>query len=116
MGTIGLSQAYVDAVNRLYTQAAGGRAAATLDIVYVADAQADEVMGPLRAMAQAEGFRSLIVVPFIRGGEAIGALANWYQEGKLKYRVHVIDGLKNAPTAMNMLFDGSNQGKLIIRI
>jgi signal transduction histidine kinase len=78
MGTIGLSQEYVDAVNRLYTQAAGGRAAATLDIVYVADAQADEVMGPLRAMAQAEGFHALIVVPFIRGGEAIGALALYH--------------------------------------
>lgn len=81
MGTLGLSQDYVDAVNRFYTQAAGGRAAATLDIVYVADAQADEVMGPLRAMAQAEGYRSLIVVPFIKGGEAIGALTLYHDTG-----------------------------------
>jgi NADPH-dependent curcumin reductase len=27
-----------------------------------------------------------------------------------------VDGLENAPTAVNMLFDGSNQGKLIVRI
>ncbi len=81
MATLGLSQKYVDAVNALYEQAAGGRAAATLDIVYVADAQADEVMGPLRAMAQAEGYRSLIIVPFVKGGEAIGALTLYHNTG-----------------------------------
>jgi NADPH-dependent curcumin reductase CurA len=32
------------------------------------------------------------------------------------YSVHVIEGLKNAPAAMNMLFDGHNHGKLIIKI
>ncbi len=81
MATLGLSQEYVDAVNALYEQSAGGRAAATLDIVYVADAQADEVMGPLRTMAQAEGYRSLIVVPFIKGGEPIGALTLYHNTG-----------------------------------
>ena len=74
----GLSAAYVEAVNRLYTQTAGGRAAATLDIVYVADAQTDEVMVPLRAMIQVEGYCSLIVVPFVKGGEAIGGLSLYH--------------------------------------
>jgi NADPH-dependent curcumin reductase CurA len=30
--------------------------------------------------------------------------------------VDVVDGLKEAPRALNKLFDGSNQGKLIIKI
>jgi NADPH-dependent curcumin reductase CurA len=34
-----------------------------------------------------------------RACEAFEALGKWYQEGKVKYRVHVIEGLKNAPAA-----------------
>jgi NADPH-dependent curcumin reductase CurA len=37
-------------------------------------------------------------------------------QGKLKYRVEVVEGLRNAPTALGKLFDGSNQGKLIIKV
>ena len=51
-----------------------------------------------------------------RAAEAIEALAKWHQEGRLKYRVHEIEGLKSAPAAMNMLFEGSNRGKLIVKI
>ena len=43
-------------------------------------------------------------------------LAAWLAEGQIKYRVHVIDGLENAPVAVNRLFDGSNDGKLIVRV
>ena len=64
--------------------------------------------------ARMEGF--LVLDYWDRGGEAIEALAKWHQEGRLKYRVHEIEGLKSAPAAMNMLFDGSNRGKLIVKI
>jgi NADPH-dependent curcumin reductase CurA len=64
--------------------------------------------------ARMEGF--LVLDYWDRAAEAIEALAKWHQEGKLKYRVHEIEGLKSAPTAMNMLFDGSNRGKLIVRV
>ena len=37
-------------------------------------------------------------------------------KGKLKYRVDIEQGLEAAPTAINKLFDGSNQGKLIVQI
>jgi len=53
---------------------------------------------------------------FDRAGEAFAALGEWHRHGKLKYRVHVVEGLKNAPAAMNMLFDGSNHGKLIVAL
>lgn len=51
-----------------------------------------------------------------RASEAFAALGKWHQEGKLKYRVQVVEGLRNAPAAMNMLFDGRNQGKLIVAV
>jgi NADPH-dependent curcumin reductase CurA len=60
-----------------------------------------------------EGF--LVLDFWDRAEEAIEALAKWHQDGKLKYRVHVVQDLKDS-AAMNMLFDGRNQGKLIIEI
>jgi NADPH-dependent curcumin reductase CurA len=51
-----------------------------------------------------------------RSDVARAALREWLVEGKLKYRVDVVEGLANAPLAINKLFDGSNRGKLIIRI
>jgi NADPH-dependent curcumin reductase CurA len=43
-------------------------------------------------------------------------LMAWYAEGKLKYRVDVVQGLENAPQALGKLFDGSNTGKLIVQV
>ena len=48
--------------------------------------------------------------------EALGALAAWIREGKLKYKEHVVDGLENAPQAFIGLLKGKNFGKLIVRI
>jgi NADPH-dependent curcumin reductase len=68
----------------------------------------------LTKRARLQGF---IVIDFLhRAPEALAELSRWYQEGKLKYRVDVVEGLENAPKAVNKLFDGSNQGKLIIKI
>jgi len=36
--------------------------------------------------------------------------------GKLKYRLDIVDGLDAAPEAINRLFDGTNRGKLVIRV
>ena len=43
-------------------------------------------------------------------------LATWMLEGKLRFRVHVIDGLDQAVNALKMLYTGENQGKLMVRI
>ena len=64
--------------------------------------------------ARMEGF--LVLDYVARAGEAIPLLAQWHAEGRLKYRVEVVDGLPQAPHALNRLFDGSNTGKLIVRI
>ena len=68
----------------------------------------------LTKRAKMQGF---IVTDYLpRAQEAIPELIKWYLEGKLKYRVDVVEGLKEAPRAVNKLFDGSNQGKLIIKV
>jgi len=48
--------------------------------------------------------------------EAIGALAGWMAEGRIQVRQDVVDGLENALDAVKKLFDGSNSGKLIVRV
>ncbi len=78
------------------------------------------VPGPynlINILAKRAKMQGFIVTDFMpRAQEAIAALGAWYMEGKLKYRVEVVEGLRNAPTALNKLFEGSNQGKLIIKI
>jgi hypothetical protein len=43
-------------------------------------------------------------------------LMTWHAEGKLRYRVDVVEGLEQAPRAINKLFDGTNMGKLIVKV
>jgi NADPH-dependent curcumin reductase CurA len=61
--------------------------------------------------------RGFIVSDFMdQFAEATGQLALWLLEGKLKHQETIIDGLENAPTAVNLLFDGGNLGKLIVKV
>jgi hypothetical protein len=68
----------------------------------------------LTRRARVEGF--IVLDYFHRSPEAIAELTKWFMEGRLKYRVDVVEGLQNAPEALNKLFTGSNQGKLIVKI
>jgi NADPH-dependent curcumin reductase CurA len=51
-----------------------------------------------------------------RFNEAGAKLVEWYTQGKLKYRLDVVKGLENAPMTLNKLFEGTNQGKLLIEV
>ncbi|MDI3287275.1 NADP-dependent oxidoreductase [Polyangium sp. 15x6] len=51
-----------------------------------------------------------------RFGEAIGDLARWAAEGRLKDRVDVVEGLANAPAALRRLFTGANTGKQLVKV
>lgn len=48
--------------------------------------------------------------------EGIAQLAEWLAAGKLQYREEVVDGLDNILPTFLRLFEGSNRGKLLIRI
>jgi NADPH-dependent curcumin reductase CurA len=61
-----------------------------------------------------EGF--IVLDHLGRIGEAIGDLARWMQEGKLQPLETVVEGFDQLPTAINMLFDGANTGKLVVRV
>lgn len=68
----------------------------------------------LSKRARIEGF---IVLDYMnRAEEAFAEMGKWLMAGKLKYKVDVVDGLEKAPTAINMLFEGANQGKLVVKV
>ena len=43
-------------------------------------------------------------------------MSQWLEEGKIKFREDVVDGLENAPQAFIGLLEGKNFGKLVIRV
>ena len=63
---------------------------------------------------QIQGF--IILDWFDRFPEAIARLGALVAAGKVKDRHTVIEGLDRAPEALNMLFDGENVGKLIVKL
>ncbi|RKQ35727.1 NADP-dependent oxidoreductase [Oceanobacillus halophilus] len=51
-----------------------------------------------------------------RFSEGYQYLGDWVQQGKLKYRENIIEGLENAPNAFIGLFKGENIGKQLVRV
>jgi hypothetical protein len=51
-----------------------------------------------------------------RQAEFVNDVSQWLQEGKLKYKEDVVEGLKNAPHALIGLLQGKNFGKLIVKV
>ena len=51
-----------------------------------------------------------------RFNEGYEQLGKWIQEGKIKYRETITDGLENAPDAFIGLFKGENIGKQLVRV
>ncbi len=64
--------------------------------------------------ARLEGF---IVMDYAdRAEHAVRDLAHWYAEGRIRYRVDVVEGLERAPEALDGLFRGANRGKLVVKV
>lgn len=51
-----------------------------------------------------------------RYGEALQALSGYLQEGRLKYRESVVQGLDNAPKGLIALLGGGNFGKQLVKL
>jgi NADPH-dependent curcumin reductase CurA len=64
--------------------------------------------------ARMEGF--LITDYAHRFGEALPRLAEWLQDGKLRYREDVVQGIENAPRAFIGMLNGENRGKTIVAV
>jgi NADPH-dependent curcumin reductase len=64
--------------------------------------------------ARMEGFLLFDYVD--RFAEGVITLAGWAAEGLIKHRVDVVDGLEQAPSAVNRLFTGENTGKLVVKV
>jgi len=61
-----------------------------------------------------EGF---IILDFLdRADQAIGDLATWVMNGDITFAVDVVDGLDNAPMALDRLFTGANTGKVMVEL
>jgi hypothetical protein len=48
--------------------------------------------------------------------EGLAQLTDWVRQGKLKYREDIVDGLERAPGALIGLLQGSNFGKVVVRV
>lgn len=66
--------------------------------------------------ASMEGF---VVFDFLGGAEqekCERALLQWYRNGALRYKAHVVAGIENAFPSLRLLFTGGNKGKLLVQI
>jgi NADPH-dependent curcumin reductase CurA len=82
--------------------------------------QLDAAYGPknyvnlIGRRARMEGF---IVLDYReRYMEAVMQLAGWVAEGKIRHKVHVLEGLERAPEALKRLFSGDHDGKLLVQL
>lgn len=61
--------------------------------------------------------QGLLVTDFAdRYDQALEQLFHWVQDGKLKYREQITEGIENAPQAFIGLFRGANIGKQLVRL
>ena len=61
-----------------------------------------------------EGF--IVLDHFDRAPQVVPRLAAWMEEGKLRAQETFVDGFEHLPVAINMLFDGKNTGKLVVKL
>ena len=51
-----------------------------------------------------------------RSKEAFVDLLTWEHEGKIQFREHIVQGIEMFPEAVQMVYQGKNHGKLIIKL
>ncbi|WP_312147176.1 NADP-dependent oxidoreductase [Brevundimonas sp.] len=61
-----------------------------------------------------QGFLVLDYAP--RAREMVAEMGPWLADGRVKWKVHVDDGLEGAVTSLNRLFTGDHDGKLLVRV
>jgi hypothetical protein len=61
-----------------------------------------------------QGFLVLDYAP--RAKEMVAEMGPWLADGRVKWKVHVDDGLEGAVQSLNRLFTGDHDGKLLVRV
>ena len=78
------------------------------------------VQGPanyLQLLVKRATMKGIMVADYYpRAMEAIVAMGGWIAAGKLKTREDVVQGLASFPETFQKLFDGSNNGKLVLQV
>jgi len=78
------------------------------------------IKGPsnyLSLLVNRASMTGMLVVDFMsRATEFRAAMWPWIQQGKIKTREHIVDGLNTFPETLLMLFNGTNDGKLMIKV
>ncbi|KAI0734319.1 alcohol dehydrogenase [Fomitopsis betulina] len=73
--------------------------------------------GYLNLISQRAKIEGFIVFDHVdRFPAALKYLGEGLQDGSLKRKFHVVEGLENAPSALNLLFTGGNTGKLVVKV
>ena len=48
--------------------------------------------------------------------QGIAQMREWVNEGRITFKEQIVDGLENTLDAFNLLFEGRNEGKLLVRL
>ena len=67
-----------------------------------------------RSQAKMEGF--LVFAYESRYDEGLDRMAGWIEDGELKYREDIVEGLENAPKTFIGMLNGENLGKTLIKL
>ena len=61
--------------------------------------------------------KGMVVMDFTKGfGKASKEMATWIEEGKIKYREDIYEGIENFQETYNRLFSGEKKGKLVLKV
>lgn len=115
-----------DGIDVLFDNVGGAMLAATLPLM--APGGRVVACGAISQYATGSAFREVdnpTGVPMLRFNamtyqprfdEAAARMHRWERDGRLHVETMFVDGLEQAPNALNMLFDGRSRGRVLIRL
>ena len=75
------------------------------------------IMGTiLRMKVKVQGFIIFDSFPKSTYRDFVNDMSQWLAEGKVQYKEQVVEGLENAPAALNDVLLGKNFGKIVVRV
>ncbi|MEM7256096.1 MAG: NADP-dependent oxidoreductase, partial [Pseudomonadota bacterium] len=75
------------------------------------------IMGTiLRMKVKMQGFIIYDSFPHELYKEFIADMTGWLEDGKVSYKEQIVQGLENAPAALNDLLVGNSFGKMVIEL